>query len=54
MSNKGASYAPGDVIFEDNFDRLDLETWQHEITMSGGGNWEVSVHGCFKFCFVCI
>ncbi|OWF46553.1 Beta-1,3-glucan-binding protein [Mizuhopecten yessoensis] len=28
------------LIFEDNFDTLDLETWEHEITASGGGNWE--------------
>lgn len=40
----GQTYAPGDVIFEDSFDRLDLDTWQHEITMSGGGNWEFQVY----------
>nr|AAP82240.1 lipopolysaccharide- and beta-1,3-glucan-binding protein [Azumapecten farreri] len=28
------------LIFEDNFDTLDLDTWEHEITASGGGNWE--------------
>ena len=28
------------LVFEDNFDSLDFETWQHEITMGGGGNWE--------------
>jgi len=28
------------LIFEDNFDFLDFKTWQHEISMSGGGNWE--------------
>ena len=25
------------LIFEDNFDSLDLDVWQHEISMSGGG-----------------
>ncbi|XP_059608689.1 beta-1,3-glucan-binding protein-like [Phlebotomus argentipes] len=30
----------GDLLFEDNFDTLDYETWQHEITLAGGGNWE--------------
>lgn len=25
------------LIFEDNFDELDTDTWEHEITMSGGG-----------------
>ncbi|CDH58389.1 beta--glucan-binding [Lichtheimia corymbifera JMRC:FSU:9682] len=28
------------LVFEDHFNRLDLSKWQHEITMSGGGNWE--------------
>lgn len=31
---------PGDLIFEDNFDDLDLKKWQHEQTLGGGGNWE--------------
>ncbi|CAG9764551.1 unnamed protein product [Ceutorhynchus assimilis] len=31
---------PGDLIFEDNFDTFNLEKWQHESTLSGGGNWE--------------
>ncbi|KAI8063791.1 concanavalin A-like lectin/glucanase domain-containing protein [Gongronella butleri] len=28
------------LVFEDHFHRLDVKNWQHEITMSGGGNWE--------------
>lgn len=28
------------LIFEDNFDSLDYKMWKHEITLSGGGNWE--------------
>ena len=28
------------LIWEDQFDTLDFSKWQHEITMSGGGNWE--------------
>jgi len=28
------------LIFEDNFDFLDFSKWKHEITESGGGNWE--------------
>lgn len=28
------------LIFEDNFDTLNFKTWEHELTMSGGGNWE--------------
>ncbi|KAL9698639.1 hypothetical protein quinque_002080 [Culex quinquefasciatus] len=34
------AFCSGDLIFEDNFDRLDLERWQHEHTLGGGGNWE--------------
>jgi len=43
-SSLGGTYAPGDIMFEDNFDTLNLATWQHEITMSGGGNWEFQVY----------
>ncbi|KAL4223162.1 3-glucan binding protein [Mactra antiquata] len=28
------------LIFEDNFDTLNLDVWEHEITAGGGGNWE--------------
>lgn len=28
------------LIFEDNFDTLNFTTWQHELTLSGEGNWE--------------
>nr|AEE89455.1 beta-glucan recognition protein [Tapes literatus] len=28
------------MIFEDNFDTLNLDVWEHEISASGGGNWE--------------
>ncbi|KAJ3388598.1 hypothetical protein HDU92_001416 [Lobulomyces angularis] len=27
-------------IFTDNFDKLNLKTWKHDITLGGGGNWE--------------
>uniref|UniRef100_A0A182IYP3 GH16 domain-containing protein n=1 Tax=Anopheles atroparvus TaxID=41427 RepID=A0A182IYP3_ANOAO len=37
---KRSAFCPGELIFEDNFDRLDLEKWQHEHTLGGGGNWE--------------
>jgi len=32
------------LIWEDNFDKLDFNKWQHEITMGGGGNWEFEVY----------
>ncbi|XP_039748532.1 beta-1,3-glucan-binding protein-like isoform X3 [Pararge aegeria] len=30
----------GAMIFDDEFDEFDFETWQHEVTLGGGGNWE--------------
>ncbi|XP_030761869.1 beta-1,3-glucan-binding protein-like [Sitophilus oryzae] len=30
----------GQLIFEDNFEEFSLKKWQHEKTLSGGGNWE--------------
>ena len=35
--------APGDLIFHDTFDTLDMDVWEHEMTMNGGGNWEFQV-----------
>ena len=39
--NHGNNYrktaTSGELIFEDNFDELDLVTWQHELTLWGGG-----------------
>lgn len=32
----GTPLCSGDLIFEDNFDILDFDTWQHEITMASG------------------
>lgn len=28
------------LIFDDEFNHLDYSKWQHELTLSGGGNWE--------------
>ena len=28
------------LIFEENFNTLDTKLWKHELTLSGGGNWE--------------
>jgi len=33
------------LIFNDEFDFLDHDVWEHEVTMSGGGNWEFQVYG---------
>ncbi|GLV44855.1 Gram-negative bacteria binding protein 1 [Carabus blaptoides fortunei] len=34
------SFCSGDVIFKDNFERINFKVWKHENTLSGGGNWE--------------
>lgn len=31
------AFCPGELLFEDNFDTLDLDRWQHEHTLGGGG-----------------
>lgn len=36
-----AQVCSGELIFEDNFDFLDVSRWKHEISLAGGGNWEV-------------
>lgn len=30
--------------WSDDFDSLDMATWQHELTMGGGGNWEFEMY----------
>ncbi|KAF4517105.1 hypothetical protein B566_EDAN007028 [Ephemera danica] len=32
------------LIFEDNFDTIDMSKWSYEITMAGGGNWEFQIY----------
>jgi len=32
------------IIFQDDFDYFNLSIWKHEITMSGGGNWEFEMY----------
>lgn len=29
-----------EVVFEDDFESFDFTKWRHDITLSGGGNWE--------------
>ncbi|GBP73603.1 Beta-1,3-glucan-binding protein [Eumeta japonica] len=45
VTTVSGSHAPvtvcsGALIFADDFDVFDLERWQHENTLAGGGNWE--------------
>jgi len=40
----GKYFAPGQLIFEDEFEFVDKEVWEHEITMAGGGNWEFQLY----------
>lgn len=38
------SYRSGErLLFSDEFDEFDLEVWEHELTLGGGGNWEFQV-----------
>jgi len=37
-------HEPGELIFFDDFDDIDFDIWDHEITMGGGGNWEFQVY----------
>jgi len=32
------------LIFEETWDDFNLNRWKHELTMSGGGNWEFQVY----------
>ena len=31
---------PGELVFEENWDDFNMDIWEHEMTMNGGGNWE--------------
>lgn len=32
------------LIFSDEFDTFDFKKWKHDITLSGGGNWEFELY----------
>ncbi len=32
------------LVFEDNFTSFDFTKWKHDITLSGGGNWEFQLY----------
>lgn len=32
--------AAENLIFNDDFNTFNLKTWEHELTLAGGGNWE--------------
>lgn len=32
------------LIFSDDFDKLNFKVWRHDITLSGGGNWEFQLY----------
>ena len=40
--NAQANY--GELIFSDEFDTFDLAKWKHDLTLSGGGNWEFQLY----------
>lgn len=39
-----AVLASSKLVFEDNFDKFDFTKWKHDITLSGGGNWEFQLY----------
>jgi beta-glucanase (GH16 family) len=43
-SSFNKSYAPGDLIWEDNFDTFNTNVWHHEINMNGGYNNEFQIY----------
>ena len=32
------------IIFQDDFSTFDFSKWRHDITLSGGGNWEFELY----------
>mmetsp|Transcript_28502 Transcript_28502/g.69502 ORF Transcript_28502/g.69502 Transcript_28502/m.69502 type:complete len:486 (-) Transcript_28502:356-1813(-) len=32
------------LVFNDDFDTLNMRKWKHELTMGGGGNWEFEMY----------
>ena len=34
-----------ELAFDEEFNKFDLSVWKHEITLSGGGNWEFEAYG---------
>ena len=44
LSSIGGFAAAETLIFSDEFDKFNLKTWKHEITMGGGGNWEFELY----------
>ncbi|KAF9136454.1 hypothetical protein BGX30_011175 [Mortierella sp. GBA39] len=41
---RGASVADRCLVFSDEFDKLDNSVWRHDITLTGGGNFEVQAY----------
>lgn len=41
---KESDFKAGDLIFHEPFDTLNLSTWEHALTMGGGGNWEFEMY----------
>ena len=44
LASFGAAASAETLIFSDDFNKFDLKTWKHEITMGGGGNWEFEMY----------
>lgn len=40
LSTASVVFSTETLVFSDDFDKLNFATWEHELTMGGGGNWE--------------
>lgn len=40
LSMVAVATAAETLIFNDDFNTFDMKTWEHELTLAGGGNWE--------------
>jgi beta-glucanase (GH16 family) len=43
-NNEAQTFAPGEIIWQDEFDSLDTSKWSNEINMNGGGNNEFQIY----------
>lgn len=43
-TSTGGVFAPGDLIFQDEFDYLNTNVWKHEVNVNGGYNNEFQVY----------
>jgi len=45
MNNNNVTFAPGDIIWQDEFEYFDNSKWKNEININGGYNNEFQIYG---------